>query len=123
MKPLPINMLGFESAVLRSKIPVLVVFGAIWDYGSSALFNHMVWYGEKLDGKMKTAIADIDVVIELFYKYEIIDLPTMVIFENGEPFKKRKVGYYSDTDIDEFLYSFFGYLPYESRYKFRGFSS
>ena len=34
MKPLPVNMLAFESAILKADKPVLVVFGAFWDYKS-----------------------------------------------------------------------------------------
>ena len=115
MKPLPVNMLAFESAILKADKPVLVVFGAFWDYKSRTLFNLMDEYGEKLDGKVITAKADIDYVPELFADYGISELPTMIIFDGGEPFKPR-VGYHGFADVDEYLYEFFGYLPYKAIY-------
>lgn len=115
MKPLPVSMLAFESAILKAEKPVLVVFGAMWDSNSRMLFNLMEEYGEKLDGKLITAKADIDYVPELFYDYGITELPTMIIFDGGEPFKPH-VGYHGFADVDKYLYSFFGYLPYKAIY-------
>ena len=115
MKPLPVNMLAFESAILKSDKPVLVVFGAMWDSGSRTLFNLLEEYGEMLDGKMVTAKADIDYVPELFCDYNVVDIPTMIIFDGGEPFKPF-VGYHGFADIDKYLYSFYGYLPYKAKY-------
>ncbi len=115
MKPLPVSMLAFESAILKADKPVLVVFGAMWDSGSRTLFNLMDEYGEKLDGKLITARADIDYVPELFADYGITEIPTMIIFDGGEPFKPY-VGYREFADIDKYLYSFFGYLPYQAKY-------
>ena len=55
MRPLPVNMLAFESAILQAEKPVLIAFGAMWDSSSRMLFNLMEEYGEKLDGKLITA--------------------------------------------------------------------
>ncbi len=115
MRPLPINMLAFESSVLQAEKPVLVVFGALWDSGSRMLFKLLEEYGEKLDGRLITAKADIDYVPELFFDYKVTDIPTMIVFDGGVPFKPR-VGYRGFGDIDEYLYSFYGYLPYEPIY-------
>ena len=113
MKPLPVNMLAFECAILKADKPVLVVFGAYWDYGSRQLFEQIEWCGKTLDGKLITARADIEYVPELFYEYNILELPTMIIFEDGEPFKPY-VGFHNLGDIDKYLDSFFGYRPYVS---------
>ena len=45
MKPLPVSMLAFESAILNADKPVLVVFGAMWDRNSRMLFGLMDEYG------------------------------------------------------------------------------
>lgn len=115
MRPLPVSMLAFESAILKADKPVLVVFGAMWDRGSRNLFNLVEIYGEKLDGKLITARADIDYVPELFADYNVTELPTMIIFDGGEPFEPY-VGYESLADIDKYLYRFYGYLPYKALY-------
>ncbi len=113
MKPLRINLLGFESAVLKSDLPVLLVFGAMWDADSRILFDQLKWYGEKLDGTLKTGIVDYDAVPDIFSEYEVFDIPTMIIFEDGKPFERR-VGYHDSSDIDKMLRHFFGYLPYST---------
>lgn len=115
MKPLPVNMLAFESAILKCEKPVLVVFGAMWDRGSRTLFALLEEYGEKLDGKLVTAKADFDYVPEIFCDYNIQEVPTMIVFDGGEPFKPY-VGYHGFDDIDKYLYSFYGYLPYKPLY-------
>jgi len=114
MKPLRINLLGFESAVLQSDIPVLLVFGAMWDVDSRMLFSQLDYYGEKLDGKVKIGIVDYDYVPDIFSEYGVFEIPTMVIFEDGKVVE-RKTGYDGSKDIDKLLHHFFGYLPYSSK--------
>ena len=115
MRPLPVNMLAFESAILQAEKPVLVAFGAMWDSSSRMLFNLMEEYGEKLDGKLITARADIDYVPELFVDYGITEIPTMIIFDGGVPFEPH-IGFKEYADIDRYLYRFYGYLPYKAIY-------
>ena len=94
---------------------MLVVFGAMWDTSSRMLFNLMDEYGELLDGKLITARADIDYVPELFCDYKVTVIPTMIIFDGGVPFKPHE-GYNGFGDVDKYLYSFYGYLPYKAKY-------
>ena len=115
MKPLKINLLAFESAVLQSEIPVLLVFGAMWDTDSRMLFSLLNSYADKLDKKVKLGIVDYDYVPDIFSEYEVFDIPTMMIFEDGKPFERR-VGYHGSDDIDKILHHFFGYLPYSSKF-------
>lgn len=111
MRPLKINLLGFDGAVLQSDIPVLLVFGAMWDVDSRMLFSQLEWYAEKLNGKLKTGIVDYDYTPDIFSQYEVYEIPTMIIFEDGKPFERR-TGYTDSTDIDKILKHFYGYLPY-----------
>jgi thioredoxin 1 len=115
MKPLRVNMLAFESAILKAEKPVLVVFGAMWDSPSRMLFSLLDEYGEKLDGKVITAKADIDYVPELFAEYGVTEIPTMIFFDGGVPFEPQ-VGYHGFADIDKYFYRFYGYLPYKAIY-------
>lgn len=114
MRPLKINLLGFDSAVIQSEIPVLLVFGAVWDPDSRKLFYQLNWYAEKLEGKLKTGIVDYDYVPDIFSRYEVSEIPTLMIFEDGEPFERRS-GYHGSTDIDKMIHHFFGYLPYSKK--------
>ena len=114
MNPLKINLLNFESSVLQSDVPVLLVFGAVWDEDSRLLFYQLDEFAEKLDGKLKTGIVDLDYVPDIFYDYEVYDIPTMMIFEDGVPFES-KIGYRDSRDMEDFLFYFFGYLPFPRR--------
>jgi thioredoxin 1 len=102
MKPLRVNMLAFESAILKAEKPVLVVFGAMWDSPSRMLFSLLDEYGEKLDWKVITAKADIDYVPELFAEYGVTEIPTMIFFDGGVPFEPQ-VGYHGFADIDKYF--------------------
>ncbi|MBQ4317086.1 MAG: hypothetical protein IJC20_02440 [Clostridia bacterium] len=115
MKPLKINLLGFESAVLQSEIPVLLVFGAMWDADSRMLFSLLDKYKDKLDGKVKLGIVDYDYVPDIFSEYEVFDIPTMIIFDDGKP-EIRHTGYNGSDDIDKILHHFFGYRLYSSEF-------
>jgi thioredoxin 1 len=116
MRPLKISLMTFESAVLQSEKPVLLVFGATWDHDSICLFDMLDWYGEKLDKKLVTGVVDYDYVPDIFTDYQVYDLPTMIIFEGGKPVERR-TGYRGAGEIDSLLERFWGYLPYVPRFK------
>lgn len=111
MKPLKIGLLNFECSVLRSELPVLLVFGAVWDADSRQLYSQLERIGEKYDGKLITGIVDYDYVPDIFSEYEVYDIPTAMIIEDGREFKRR-FGYKGLKTLENFLNYFFGVLPY-----------
>ena len=119
MKPLKLNMLTFDSIVKQCDRPAFVVFGAVYNSDCRALFYKLPEYAKKLDKRMYFAIADIDVVLEYFYEYEVVNMPTTIIFEDGKPYA-RVEGPLRYEDIDRMIYNFFGYLPYYQSITIRG---
>ena len=115
-QPLKINAWNFDDYVLTSDLPAMVGFGADWDIDSIWMHNALQWFAHRFDGKMIVAYANIDYVPTLFYRYEIFDMPTVIIFEDGKEFS-RLVGYKYHGQLDEMVDKFFGYLPYDRENK------
>lgn len=107
MRPLKINLLGFNSAVLGSDVPVLVLFGAVWDFYSRQIQYQLERWGELLDGNVRMGFADIDYVPDLFSEYEVYEIPTMILFQNGTPYEPC-VGYTDSKHVEKYLKQFFG---------------
>ena len=110
MKPLRINLLAFDSVVMKSEIPVLLVFGAIWDNKSRRLFDSLDRFAEEYDKKVKFGKVDYDYVPDIFHDMEVFDIPTIMMIEDGKVFERKLGNDY--RDIKKMLDHFFGVLPY-----------
>lgn len=78
-----INTNNFESEVLKSNVPVVVVdFGATW-CGPCKMLEPVL---DELSNKMKAKFVKIDVDTNpaLSSKYNISSVPTVLIFKNSE---------------------------------------
>ncbi len=115
-KPLKINAWNFDDYVLPSELPALVAFGADWLIDSLRLCSCLEWYCHRFDGKMIVAFADIDYVPELFYRYNVTEFPTLIIFEDGKEFARLE-GFKHHQQIDDLIFKFYGYLPYDPKAK------
>ena len=113
---LKINAWNFDDYVLASELPSMIAFGADWLYDSLRLCDCLEWYCHRFDGKMIVGYADIDYVPELFYRYNVTVFPTVIIFEDGELFTRLE-GFEYREQIDDLIYRFFGYLPYDPKAK------
>lgn len=82
----------FEKEVLESKTPVLVDFGAVW-CGPCKMLDPVV---EELAGewgeKVKVVKIDIDDNPTIPMKYQVMGVPTLMLFVNGQP-KERMTGF------------------------------
>lgn len=83
---------NFEQKVLHSETPVLLEFGATWCAPCKRLEPEM----EKLAGVMKQPIrlgkVDVDQNVDLTMKYQVMSVPTVILFVNGEP-RQRLSGF------------------------------
>lgn len=75
---------NFEKEVLNSELPVLVDFYATW-CGPCKMMSPIVEEIEKkMEGKAKVYKIDVDEERDLAIKYEIMTIPTFIVFKQGK---------------------------------------
>jgi thioredoxin 1 len=74
----------FEAVVLKSEVPVLVDFYADWCGPCRAIAPTIEALSTEFHGKVKFVKVDVDANQEVASKYEIMSIPTVMLFENGK---------------------------------------
>jgi thioredoxin 1 len=74
---------NFESAVIDSNVPVFVDFYADWCGPCHMIEPTIQALSEEYDGKVKFVKINIDNNQELAMKYDVMSIPTSMLFENG----------------------------------------
>lgn len=93
---------NFEEEVLKSDIPVLVDFWAGWCGPCKMLAPTIAEIAKEYEGKVKVGKLNIDDDTSLAIKYGIANIPTVVLFKNGEVADKS-VGYVPKATIEAML--------------------
>ena len=78
---------NFEEEVLKSEKPVLVDFYADWCGPCKMMSPVVEKIAEELGDKVKVGKINSDDNMNLAEKYNIMSIPTLIIFKNGEIFK------------------------------------
>jgi thioredoxin 1 len=78
-----INEENFEAEVLQSDVPVLVEFGAVWCGPCKRVEPELEKLGELLSGRLKLAKLDVDESVDVTMRFQVMSVPTMVLFVNG----------------------------------------
>ncbi len=94
----------FKEEVLDSKIPTLVDFWAAWCGPCRTMSPILDEIAEESSQKIKVTKLNVDDSQQTANKYNIMSIPTLVVFENGE-IKKRLVGALSKRKLLEELES------------------
>jgi thioredoxin 1 len=89
----------FEADVLQSSLPVLVDFTADWCPPCKMIAPIVSQLGQKYEGKLRVVALDADAHPEIIQRYFVQGLPTLILFQNGEPVK-RMVGYQPREKLD-----------------------
>ncbi len=91
MAMVEINEGNFEAEVLKSNLPVIIDFWAEW-CGPCRIFSPIIEEASKeMDGKAKFGKINTDENQDIAAKYNIMSIPTTMIFVKGEP-KALSVG-------------------------------
>ena len=78
---------NFEEEVLKAEGKVLVDFYADW-CGPCRMMSPVIDdIAKELDGKVKVGKVNVDSNQELAIKYEVMSIPTIMVFEKGNPIK------------------------------------
>ncbi len=82
---------NFESEVLKSDIPVLIDFWAVWCGPCKAIAPIVEEIAKEYAGKLKVGKCDVDSNQSIALQYGIRSIPTILIFKNGE-LKEQIIG-------------------------------
>ena len=84
-EPTAIDDTNFDQIVLQAAIPVLVDFWAPWCRPCLMVAPILDELAEEYNGKVSIARIDVDQNPKTAAKYNIMSIPTMLIFKKGKP--------------------------------------
>ena len=76
---------NFEQEVLGSDIPVLVDFYADWCNPCRMMAPVVEKLAGELERKCKVGKCNVDENMAVAQKYKVVNIPTFIVFKNGEP--------------------------------------
>jgi len=83
---------NFQSEVLDSSQPVLIDFTAVWCGPCKMLDPVVKQLANEWDGKVRIFKLDVDDNPDLAMNYQVMGVPTLMLFKNGQPVE-RVTGY------------------------------
>jgi len=78
----------FETEVLKSTIPVMVDFTAVWCGPCKLLDPVVTQLSQDWNGKVKIVKLDVDENSNIAMQYGVMGVPTLILFVNGSPVQR-----------------------------------
>jgi thioredoxin 1 len=75
---------NFESDVLKSSLPVLIDFWAVWCAPCRAIAPHVDALAAQYEGKIRVGKCDIDANPQVPTRYDVRSIPTLLMFKDGQ---------------------------------------
>jgi thioredoxin 1 len=84
MKPVEITDSNFETEVLKSNIPVLVDFWAVWCGPCKMIAPVVEELAAEYENKLKVCKVDVDNHQQIAMQFGIRSIPTLLVFKEGK---------------------------------------
>ena len=78
----------FEPEIVEKSGVVLVDFGAEWCHPCKQLDPVVEELADEWDGRVRVMKLDIDNNIDSTMKYQVMGVPTLILFKDGEPVER-----------------------------------
>ena len=88
MEIIQVSEANFRAEVLDASLPVLVDFGAVWCGPCKMLDPIVDQLAQDWDGRVKVVKLDIDENQELTIQYQVMGVPTLMLFVKGKPVQR-----------------------------------
>lgn len=92
----------FEEVVLKSNVPVLVDFYAVWCGPCKMQAPILNELADELVGKIKVCKINVDESEKIAIRYGIMSIPTLLVFNKGEVVEK-KVGLTNKAELSAMI--------------------
>jgi thioredoxin 1 len=93
---------NFETEVLKSEVPTLVDFWAVWCAPCRALAPTIEELAGQYDGRVKVGKLNVDENAETGNRFQIRGIPTLLLFHRGVV-KETMVGLQAKEKIEQVL--------------------
>ncbi len=84
MKPMELTDANFQTEVLKSDLPVLVDFWAVWCGPCKMIAPVVEQVAKEYDGKLKVGKVDVDANQQTAMNFGIRSIPTLLVFKGGK---------------------------------------
>jgi thioredoxin 1 len=87
-KPIEVTDKTFEEVVLNAKLPTVVDFWAVWCGPCMMIAPILEEIAQEYDGQLQVAKLDVDTNNESAGQYEVMGIPTLILFKQGQPVER-----------------------------------
>jgi thioredoxin 1 len=91
-KPITVTDDTFEEAVLKSELPTVVDFWAVWCGPCKMIAPALEEIADEYDGQLVVAKLDVDHNGQSAMQYGVMSIPTLIVFKDGQAVE-RIVGF------------------------------